>query len=75
MADDIGLTAAFAAIVKFAVLPGLETFAGFSLALGLVLVPAGALMTQPWQPLMFMAMTVNFVPLLAPANQMNPQTH
>ncbi len=66
-----GLTAAFAAIVKFAVLPGLTTFAGFSIAIGLVLVPAGALMAQPWQPAMFTAIAANFVPLLAPANQMS----
>jgi uncharacterized membrane protein YccC len=69
-----GLTTAFAAIVKFAVLPGLENFAGFSLAIGVVLVPAGALMAQPWQTAMFMAMTANFVPLLAPANQMSYDT-
>jgi uncharacterized membrane protein YccC len=69
-----GLTAAFAAIVKFSVLPGVETFAGFSLAIGLVLVPAGALMAQPWQTAMFTAMTANFVPLLAPANQMSYDT-
>jgi len=69
-----GLTAAFAAIVAFAVLPGLVTFAGFSVAIGLVLVPAGALMVQPWQPAMFMAVAANFVPLLAPANQMSHDT-
>jgi uncharacterized membrane protein YccC len=69
-----GLTAALAAIVKFAVLPDLETFAGFSIAIGLVLVPAGALMAQPWQPAMFTAMVFNFVPLLAPANQMSYDT-
>ena len=69
-----GLTAAFAAIVEFAVLPGVTTFAGFSLAIGLVLVPAGALMTQSWQTPMFTAMAVNFVPLLAPANQMSYDT-
>jgi len=69
-----GLTAAFAAIVKFAVLPDVTTFAGFSLAIGLVLVPAGALMAQPWQTAMFTAMTANFVPLLAPANQMSYDT-
>jgi uncharacterized membrane protein YccC len=63
------LTAALAAIVNFAVLPGVATFAGFSLAIGLVLVPAGALMTQPWQAAMFTAMTANFVPILGPANQ------
>ncbi len=68
------LTAAFAAVVNFAVLPGLETFAGFSLAIGLVLVPAAALMAQPWQPAMFTAMTANFIPLLAPANQMSYDT-
>jgi uncharacterized membrane protein YccC len=66
-----GLTAALAAIVKFAVLPGLATFAGFTLAIGLVLVPAGTLMVQA--P-MFTAMIVTFVPLLAPANQMNYDT-
>jgi uncharacterized membrane protein YccC len=69
-----GLTAALAAVVKFAVLPGVTTFAGFSLAIGLVLVPAGALMTQSWQTPMFTAMAANFVPLLAPANQMNYDT-
>jgi uncharacterized membrane protein YccC len=65
------LAAALAAIVKFAVLPGLTTFAGFTLAIGLVLVPAGTLMVQA--P-MFTAMIVTFVPLLAPANQMNYDT-
>jgi uncharacterized membrane protein YccC len=70
-----GLTAALAAIVKFAVLPGMATtFASFSIAIGLVLVPAGALMVQPWQPVMFTAMAANFVPLLAPANQMSYDT-
>jgi uncharacterized membrane protein YccC len=63
-----GLTAAFAAIIGFAVLPNRETFAGLSLALGLVLVPAGAGMAQPWQTAMFTAMTANFVPILGPAN-------
>jgi uncharacterized membrane protein YccC len=70
----VGLTAAFAAIVEFAVLPGVTTFAGFSLAIGLVLVPAGALMAQPWQTAMFVGMAGNFVPLLAPANQMSYDT-
>jgi uncharacterized membrane protein YccC len=69
-----GLTAAFAAIIAFAVLPGSETFIAFSLAIGLVLVPAGAGMAQPWQTAMFTAVTANFIPLLAPANQMNYDT-
>ena len=64
----------FAAIIAFAVLPGLETFEAFSLAIGLYLVPAGALMAQPWQTAMFTAMVINFVPLLSPANQMSYDT-
>ena len=59
---------------RFAVLPNLETFAAFSLAIGLVLVPAGAGMAQPWQTAMFTAMAANFVPLLAPANPMSYDT-
>ena len=69
-----GLTAAFAAIIAFAVLPNSETFAAFSLAIGLVLVPAGAGMAQPWQTAMFTAMAANFVPMLAPANPMSYDT-
>jgi uncharacterized membrane protein YccC len=65
-----GLAAVLAAIAAFAVLPGMETFAGFSIALGLFLVPAGALMAQPWKAALFTPMGANFVPLLAPANQM-----
>jgi uncharacterized membrane protein YccC len=63
------IAAALAAIVKFAVLPGLATFGGFALAIGLVLVPTGTLMVK-WPAPMFTAMIVTFVPLLAPANQM-----
>jgi uncharacterized membrane protein YccC len=68
------LTAAFAAIVKFAVLPSLVSFGGLSLALGLVLVPAGALMAQPWQTPMFTAIAAYFCALLAPTNQMSYDT-
>jgi len=70
----VALSAIVAAIVEFAVLPGVVTFAGFSLAIGLVLVPAGALMAQPWQTVMFVGLTANFLPLLAPANQMSYDT-
>jgi uncharacterized membrane protein YccC len=65
------------AIVKFAVLPGLSTFAGFSIALGLYLVPIGVLLAQarqPWQTAMFTAMTMIFVPLLEPTNPMSYDT-
>ena len=63
-----GLAVAFAAMVKFAVLPQLETFLGFSVALACYLVPIGALSTLSWQPAVFAAMGVNFVALLAPEN-------
>jgi hypothetical protein len=41
-------------------------------AIGLVLVGAG--MAQPWQTATFTAMAANFVPLVAPANQMSYDT-
>ena len=69
-----GLTAAFAAIIGFAVLPNTETFAAFSLAIGLVLVPAGAGVAQPWQTPMFTAIAAFFTFLLAPTNQMSYDT-
>jgi uncharacterized membrane protein YccC len=65
------MSAAFAAIVKFAVLPSVTTFFGFSLAIGAVLAPAGALMTQSRQAAMFTAIVALFIPLLAPANATN----
>jgi uncharacterized membrane protein YccC len=68
------LGAVFAAIIAFAVLPNTETFAAFSLAIGLVLVPAGAGVAQPWQTATFTAMAFNFVPLLQPANPMSYDT-
>jgi uncharacterized membrane protein YccC len=68
------LVAACAAIAAFALLPQVETFFGFGMVLGLFLVPFGALMAQPWQKVMFTAMAANFIPLLAPANQMSYNT-
>jgi uncharacterized membrane protein YccC len=70
---DLVLTA----IIAFAVLPGLgtETFVGFSLVIGLCLVPIGALLAQtrqPWQAGMFTAMAMLFAPLLEPTN---PETY
>jgi uncharacterized membrane protein YccC len=64
------------ATVNFAVLPGLgvETFAGLSLVLAVCLVPLGALLMQARHPLqvgLFTAMTMIFMPLLQPTNQMN----
>ena len=67
----LALATGCSAIIAFAVLPGLETFEAFSLAIGLYLIPVGALVAQPWQTMMFNAMVLGFVPLLSPANQMS----
>ncbi|WP_426418959.1 FUSC family protein [Bradyrhizobium genosp. A] len=67
----VGLAAVFAAILTFAELPNVETFAGFSILMGLCLIPMGALMAQSWQAPMFAAMAGNLLPVLAPANQMS----
>jgi uncharacterized membrane protein YccC len=64
----------FAAIVAFGVLPALSTFVAFSLALGLYLVPAGALVVRSNSSPMFNAMAFNFLAALAPANQMSYDT-
>jgi uncharacterized membrane protein YccC len=69
------LNVVLTATIAFAVLPGsgAETFAAFSLVIGLCLVPIGALLAQArqsWQTGMFAAMTLTFIPLLAPTNQM-----
>ena len=70
----VGIATVCAAIILFAGLPNVETFAGFSMVIGLFLVPAGALMAQSWNAATFAPMTGNIVPLLAPANQMNYNT-
>jgi len=55
-------------------LPNVESFTGFSMVMGLFLVPAGALMAQPWQTAVFVGMAGNFVPLLAPTDPMSYDT-
>jgi uncharacterized membrane protein YccC len=69
----------FAAIIKFAVLPGLETFPAFCLAIGLFLIPVGFVMAQTWnrQPAVwavFTAMGMNFLPVLRPTNPITYDT-
>jgi uncharacterized membrane protein YccC len=68
------LAAVSAAIIKFAVLPGVTTFTGLSVILGLYLVPVGALMDKPWRTAVFVPMVINFVPLIQPTNQMSYDT-
>jgi uncharacterized membrane protein YccC len=69
------LNVVLAATIAFAALPGsgAETFAALSLIIGVCLVPIGALLAharRPWEIAMFTAMTITFMPLLAPTNQM-----
>jgi uncharacterized membrane protein YphA (DoxX/SURF4 family) len=64
----ISLAAALAAIFKFAVLPGSETFVGLAIAIGLVLIPAGALSALSWQAAIFGSVASWFVPIMAPEN-------
>jgi uncharacterized membrane protein YccC len=68
------MTAALAAIVDFALLPGREGFPSFALINGVVLVPLGALSTLPGYAGVFGAASVNFVPLLSPANALGFDT-
>ena len=79
MALTLGTAAAIicAAVIKFAVLPGLQTFPAFCAAIGLYLIPVGCLMARNRQPALLAvlsAMTVNFMPVLSPTNQMSYDT-
>ena len=69
-----GLAAALAVLINFAVLPGLETFIAFAFVFGLVLVPAGALMTQPSYTTLFTPVAAFFCLFLAPTNLMSYDT-
>jgi uncharacterized membrane protein YccC len=64
------LCAAFVAIIKFAVLPRVESFGGFCAVLACYLTPAGALSARNVQSPMLNAIVWIFMPLLAPTNQM-----
>jgi len=68
------LTVAITATLKFAVLPNVETFAVFSLIIGLVLVPVGTVLAVQWQPAILTGIVTAFVPLLAPTNPMTYDT-
>jgi uncharacterized membrane protein YccC len=63
-----------AAIVLFAGLPNVDNFAGFAIVLGLFLIPAAAMIAQPWNTFLFVPIAANFIPMLGPANQMSYNT-
>jgi uncharacterized membrane protein YccC len=69
-----------AAIVNFAILPGLDTFSAFCAAMGLVLVPVGFVTVWSRSPAVSAVFTVwgiLFLPLLGPTNRMtfDPEQH
>jgi uncharacterized membrane protein YccC len=74
----VAIACVFAAIIHFAVLPGVESFAALSIVIGLYLVPVGALISPQRQSATLTAMAtgggVFFLLLLAPANQMTYDT-
>jgi uncharacterized membrane protein YccC len=66
-----------AAIIKFAVLPAFQTFPAFCFVIGIFLIPVGFAMVRSRQLALvavFTAMAANFIPLLAPTNQMSYDT-
>jgi uncharacterized membrane protein YccC len=63
-----------AAIVLFAGLPTVDSFVGFAIVLGLFLIPASAMIAQPWNTALFVPITANFIPILGPANLMSYNT-
>ncbi len=65
-----GIAAVSAAIVKFSVLPGCESFAALCAVLACFLVPIAALGSMGRFPALFGVMPVGFIALVAPANVM-----
>jgi uncharacterized membrane protein YccC len=71
------LTVVIVATLLFAALPNVETYAVFSLIIGLVLVPVGTALALQWQAAVFTGIVTVFMPLLAPTNPMsyNPEQY
>jgi uncharacterized membrane protein YccC len=67
----VGITAVVAAVIDFAALPEITTFAGFCVVMGLFHVPAGTLLALPLRPTLFTPVVSFFLPLADPANSMN----
>lgn len=61
----------FGAIIKFAVLPGLESFEALAIVFGLYLIPGGILMARPWHSTIFTYMTAYFCVYINPTNAMS----
>jgi uncharacterized membrane protein YccC len=72
----LGTTAVIpvAAALKFALLPGLESFPAFCMALGAFLIPVGAAMAATRQHPSLVICTIMFVTVLQPTNEMSYDT-
>jgi uncharacterized membrane protein YccC len=75
IAFGLGAASGFvcAAIIKFAVLPALQTFPAFCIAIGLFFIPVGFAIAYSRKPAVIVvctAMAFSFNPLLAPTNPM-----
>lgn len=68
------LAACLAATVNFALLPNHEGFLSLALILSAVLIPLAALSTVPALAPYLVAASMNFVPLVAPSNQISFDT-
>jgi uncharacterized membrane protein YccC len=64
------LSAVLAGVLVFWLLPGVVTFPGLCLALGLALVPLSFFIALPWQPVFFSAAAINVLPMLSLSNTM-----
>jgi uncharacterized membrane protein YccC len=79
IAFGLGAASGFvcAAIIKFAVLPALQTFPAFCIAIGLFFIPVGFAIAYSRKPAVIVvctAMAFSFNPLLAPTNPMSYDT-
>ena len=63
-----------AAAIKFALLPGLESFSAFCMALGAFLIPVGTAIAATRQHPSLVICTLIFVPVLQPTNEMSYDT-
>ena len=68
------ISAILVAILKFGVLVNKETFLAFALVISVGLVPLAALSSVPLLAPYFIPATLNFIPLLAPSNEMTFDT-
>lgn len=70
-AIGVAIATVLAAVATFGVLPKLQGFVALAVVIGLVMIPAAMLSAGTWYPAVFGAVTLVFLPLLAPSN---PQT-